>query len=34
MYLILIWSTIIVGAGLTILLGMALHYDHNKTKGR
>jgi hypothetical protein len=32
MYLFLIWAAVIVGAGLTILLGMALEY--NKTKGR
>jgi hypothetical protein len=32
MYLFLIWTAVLVGGGLVVLLGMALEY--NKTKGR
>jgi hypothetical protein len=34
MYLLLIWSTIVVGAGLVVLLGMAMEYNKHHTKGR
>jgi uncharacterized BrkB/YihY/UPF0761 family membrane protein len=34
MYLFLIWAAVIVGGALTVLLGMALQYNNDKTKGR
>lgn len=32
-YLALMWLTIVIGAGLVVLFGMALEYGKHKTKG-
>lgn len=34
MWLLTMWLAIVVGAGLTVLLGMAIEYSKHHTKGR